>query len=115
MTRQFVVVLLILVGGATTAFAGDRDQPRRQEPPGRFCVPGMRPVTSARAAIRIAKTALIAIYGAASIARQNPFRAVLKDGLWIVRGAPRRLQRGGGAEVKIDRCDGVVVDIARGK
>jgi hypothetical protein len=37
------------------------------------------------------------------------------DELWIVRGTLPKNRVGGVAQVKIDRCDGVVVDITHGK
>lgn len=73
--------------------------------------PHPAPVQSAQAAIKIAVAAWKPIYGEANIARQQPYRATLKDGEWHVGGSLPPDVLGGTAYAVIAQKDGQVLRI----
>lgn len=66
-------------------------------------------------AIRIARAVWIPIYGEAAIARQAPYHAVLKDGVWTVTGSLPKGMLGGVALAEISKADGTVLRVSHGK
>jgi hypothetical protein len=66
-------------------------------------------------AIRIAVAVWEPIYGAESIAGQQPYVAVLKDGVWSVHGSLPENFLGGVAEADIAQADGRVLRVIHGK
>lgn len=73
------------------------------------------PVLDEKTAIAVAVAAWVPVYGEAQIAREKPYRAELKDGIWHVYGylSPHKL--GGVAEATISKSDGKILSIKHGK
>ena len=71
--------------------------------------PAEGPVPTQAAAISIAVKLWSPIYGADRIAKEKPYQATLKDGVWTVVGSIPRGAVGGAAVLKIRRSDGKVL------
>ena len=76
-------------------------------------------VPDAVTAIKIAEAVLVPIYGEKVINEENPLKAVLKDGVWIVEGTLHcpEGQRclGGVALIEISKDDGKILRVSHGK
>ena len=73
-------------------------------------------VPDASVAVRIAEAIWIPIYGEAKIKSEKPFKAVLENGIWKVRGTfHNRFNKGGVAEAEIAKDDGRIVAVSHGK
>lgn len=66
-------------------------------------------------AITLAETILKPIYGEENINRQKPFKAVLKNNIWIVTGTLGEGLMGGVAIIEITKKDAKVVRVIHGK
>jgi len=66
-------------------------------------------VPNEETAIAIAEAVLIPVYGKEKIISERPFTAVLKEGVWIVRGHLDSGMLGGVAEVRISKEDGRIL------
>ena len=66
-------------------------------------------------AIKIAVAVWEPIYGADNIARQTPFHAPVKDGVWTVTGSLPKHMVGGVALAEIAKTDGRILRISHGK
>ena len=71
-------------------------------------------VPDEQTAISIAVAAWIPIYGKKQIEKQKPYKAVLKDGVWLVTGTLKHAV-GGTAEARIAKADGRILGISHGK
>lgn len=71
-------------------------------------------VSDAATAIKIAEAVLIPIYGEKIIAAEKPFKAELKDNVWIVEGTLHSA-RGGVAVIEISKDDGAILRVSHGK
>jgi hypothetical protein len=69
-------------------------------------------VSDAEAAIRIALDALEPTYGQARIENEQPFRAWLMDGVWIVEGTFPAGKLGRPARVEVLQRDGAVIGVS---
>jgi hypothetical protein len=118
MTRRLLVTLLLLSCATglpvlTVHAEGADGQPAAKQracPRGIPLGPGYVP--DARTAIRLAKSVL---RDARTPYRRKRFKAFLKDRVWTVSVQAARRQTGGSAEIKIDQCDGGVLDVRHGK
>lgn len=72
-------------------------------------------VPDAATAIRIAVAVWNPIYGEKQIASEAPYRAALKDGVWIVEGSLPKGYVGGVAIAEISKDDAAVRRISHGK
>ena len=66
-------------------------------------------------AIKIAVAVWEPIYGKASIARQSPYTATLKDGVWVVTGTLPERMLGGVALAEISKEQGAVLRVSHGR
>jgi hypothetical protein len=71
--------------------------------------PDQGPVPTEAAAIGIAIKLWSPIYGPDHIAREKPYHATLKRGVWTVMGSIPRRAVGGAAVLKIRQSDGKVL------
>ena len=105
------LVLFFVAGCSTVRYCmTDRKEPQ----------PGSPVVPDETTAVRISEAVLIASYGEGKIKSERPFRAVLSNGVWYVRGSLPRLFRtlggkGGVASAEINMEDGRVLRIHHGK
>ena len=81
-----------------------RGAPRMPQP-----LPKQGPVPTVAAAISIAVKLWSPIYGAEHIARERPYYALLKNGIWTVHGSLPPRTAGGTAILKIRKSDGAVL------
>jgi hypothetical protein len=65
--------------------------------------------------VRIARKALINIYGKEVVRQEEPFSAMLYKGNWIVTGTLPKGWVGGVAQVIIGRADGCIIHIEHGQ
>lgn len=72
-------------------------------------------VPDAATAIRIAVAVWNPIYGEKQIASEAPYRAVLKDGVWIVEGSLPKGHIGGVAIAEISKDNAAVRRVSHGK
>ena len=72
-------------------------------------------VPNEETAIKIALAVWEPIYGAGNIARQAPYTAELKDGVWIVQGTLPKNVAGGTAVAAISKKDGTILQVFHGK
>jgi NTF2 fold immunity protein len=70
-------------------------------------------VPDAKTAVAIALAVFKPIFSQATIKKQSPFTAELKDDVWLVYGTVVGL--GGTAEAEISRKDGRIIRIGHGK
>ena len=66
-------------------------------------------------AIKIALAVWAPIYGAAKIAGEKPYHAVLHRGVWTVTGSLLPQMKGGVALAQISKEDGRIIRISHGK
>ena len=71
-------------------------------------------VPDEQTAIAIAVAVWIPIYGKENIARQTPYQAKLKEGIWYVTGSVST-QKGGAASAEIQKTDAKVLRVSHGK
>jgi len=72
-------------------------------------------VPTAETAIAIAVAVFKPIYGAESIASQQPFHATLRAGVWHVSGSLPAGMRGGTAQAEVNRKDGRILRVWHSK
>jgi hypothetical protein len=72
-------------------------------------------VPDAVTAIKIAVAVWEPIYGAAAIAEEKPYHAVLRDGVWVVEGSLPEGFAGGVAIAEIAKDDGRILRVDHGK
>jgi len=72
-------------------------------------------VPDEKTAINIAIAVWEPIYGVEKIAKEKPFRAALKNGVWYVNGSLPEGRLGGVAEAEIAKDDGRILRISHGK
>src|SRR5262245_30141700 len=72
-------------------------------------------VPDQQTAIRIAVAIWEPIYGHEQIERQKPYRATLKDGVWVVEGSLPKGWVGGVALAEISKKDGRILRVSHGK
>ena len=97
---NFLVAFMILA--ATVARAGD------PAPPDGF-------VPNEKIAIVIAVTVWSRLYGEKMIKAEQPYKAVLKNGVWHVEGTLPPGVTGGVAEIDIAKADGKILKVNHGK
>ena len=110
-SRTTLLLTLAVLLAACTATPGSRLGPN----PDFSRMPRGGLVADAETAIRIAIAVWEPIYGKDEIQGQQPFRATLKDGVWIVRGSLPAGWVGGVAEVEIAQSDARILKLAHGK
>ena len=66
-------------------------------------------------AIRIAEAIWIPIYGEEKINSEKPFKAILRDGIWIVEGSLPEGFIGGMALAEIAQKDGRIIRVSHGQ
>lgn len=72
-------------------------------------------VPDERTAVRIAEAVLIPIYGEQQVARERPYQASLRNGVWIILGSLPKNVLGGVAKVEISKKNGCVLSVIHGK
>jgi len=77
--------------------------------------PGEGYVPDAATAVKIAVAIWEPIYGVATIAREKPYRAALRDGIWVVEGSLPDGFVGGVAIAEIAKDDGRILRVSHGK
>jgi hypothetical protein len=65
----------------------------------------------AQTAIKIAEAVLAPIYGEEHIQNERPFRASLKNGVWVVTGTLPKNEKGGAAVASISKDTGGVLGV----
>jgi hypothetical protein len=105
MVPKALLTVIALVAMISGAIAGD-DQ----------LVPAAGFVPNAETAIRIAEAVWVPIYGEKLIASEKPFKATLRDDVWIVTGADLpEGSLGGVAEAHISKRDGRILRVVHGQ
>jgi NTF2 fold immunity protein len=66
-------------------------------------------------AIKIAVAVWEPVYGKEKIAEQAPYKAALKNGVWLVTGSLPARTLGGVAIAEINKEDGMVLRVSHGK
>jgi NTF2 fold immunity protein len=99
---------LFLTASATATRAKAEGKKRSPKPPSGF-------VPDESTAIKIALAVWEPIYGKSEIAEQAPYRASLKDGVWVVSGSLPVGSLGGTAIAEIAKEDGRVLRVSHGK
>jgi hypothetical protein len=91
---------------------------RHPKPPEPESGPGFRPkdgfVPNEHTAVRIAEAVLIPIYGEKEVRSERPFKAVLANGVWTVRGTLPPNFMGGTAVVRMAKSDGRIFFMIHG-
>jgi hypothetical protein len=77
--------------------------------------PGTSYVPDAATAIKIAIAVWEPIYGAAHIAGERPYHAVLRNKIWTVEGSMPKNILGGVAVAEISKDDGRILRVSHGK
>lgn len=73
-------------------------------------------VPNAETAINVAEAVLTPIYGEEVIKKEKPFKARLKNEIWIVSGSmPSGLTLGGVSHVKISKQNGAILLVTHGQ
>ena len=72
-------------------------------------------VPDAQTAIKIAEAVFIPIYGEENIKNERPFRATLKNGIWIVTGTLPGETLGGSAVASIAKDTGRIIGVGHYK
>jgi len=72
-------------------------------------------VPDAQTAIKIAEAILAPIYGEENIQNERPFRASLKNGVWVVTGTLPKNEKGGSAVAGISKDTGCVLGMTHYK
>jgi len=72
-------------------------------------------VPDTQTAIKIAEAILAPIYGEENIQNERPFRAALKNGVWIVTGTLPKNVAGGSAVASISKDTGCVLGVTHYK
>lgn len=72
-------------------------------------------VPDAATAVKIAVAIWEPIYGSATIAKEKPYRAALRDGVWVVEGSLPDGFVGGVAIAEIAKDDGRILRVSHGK
>lgn len=107
MKKTFIYSVSLLALFSTVIFAQD-ERPHNYMPPSGY-------VPDAQTAIRIAEAVWEPIYGKEKIASERPFRATLKNGVWIVEGSLPSGMTGGVAIAEISKKDAKVLRVSHGK
>ncbi|MEM7312170.1 MAG: NTF2 fold immunity protein, partial [Planctomycetota bacterium] len=103
--------MIFRVALAVVTFVALTSAARATEP----FVPDTGVVPNAETAIRIAEAVWIPIYGKDLIASEKPFKAVMRDDVWIVTGADLPAGAlGGVAEAHISKRDGRIIRVSHG-
>lgn len=77
--------------------------------------PGDGFVPDAETAVRVAEAILGRIFGEDILAPQRPFRVMLRDGRWIIKGSIPEHALGGVAHIEISQGDGRILRVAHGE
>ena len=72
-------------------------------------------VPDSSTAVRIAEAVWIPIYGEEQIARERPFSATLRNGVWTVGGSLPKGQAGGVAVAEISKRTGRIIRVSHGR
>ena len=72
-------------------------------------------VPDEKTAIRIAEAVWAPIYGEEQVAKERPFKAHLKGGIWTVEGTLPTGRDGGVAVAEIRKADGKIIRVSHGK
>ncbi len=99
-----------------TAIAAPQHKMQRTQMSNGFVIPKEGFVPTAQAAISIAEAVLVPVYGEQVVTSERPFKAVLSEGVWIIRGSvpcdhpPAGAECPGGvAEVRISKRVGSII------
>lgn len=106
MKRYAAILLVLIIGSALPAFA--EETVHSYKPPSGY-------VPDADTAIRIAVAVWKPIYGRDNIEARKPYRASLRNGVWLVEGALPRGKKGGGPLAEISKADATVLRVSHGK
>jgi len=108
--KAIVAVILLLLYFASSEILLGQEAKRHSYKPAFGYVP------NEETAIKIAVAVWTQIYGKAQIEKEEPYKAVLRDGIWYVSGSlPSGNAVGGVAEAEISKDDGRILRISHGK
>lgn len=93
---------------ASTVTSAEQSTPHSVVPPEGY-------VPNAEAAIQIAVAVWGPIYGAEKIEREKPYRASLRNDVWVVEGSLPAQRLGGVAIAEISKKDGRILRVSHGK
>jgi hypothetical protein len=103
---RWLIAVFITVAVAVTGLSLDAAEAERESlAPERGFVPDSRTV------VRIAEAVWIPIYGERQIAREKPFKAVLRGDTWFVSGTLPARHVGGTAIAEIAKRDGRILRV----
>lgn len=108
--RKLMLLFLCSVclwGGASVATTNQEEKFNYAPPAG--------VVPDEATAIRIAEAILFPIYGEDKIISERPFKANLREGVWVVVGTLPSEMHGGVAEVEISKTNGAIMRISHGQ
>jgi len=66
-------------------------------------------------AVAISVAVWVAIYGKERIEEKKPYKAILKDGIWYVKGSIPHGRKGGVPEAEISKDNGRILRVSHGK
>ena len=102
-----IACVITLTFGFVALFAADEDKHNYK--------PRTGYVPDAATAIKIAIAVWEPIYGAAHIAGERPYHALLRDEIWTVEGSLPKNTLGGVAVAEISKDDGRILRVSHGK
>lgn len=106
MKRYVPVLFALMIGNALPALAGETAHSYK---------PASGYVPDAETAIRIAVAIWEPIYGRERIEAERPYRASLRNGVWVVEGTLLPGTLGGVAVAEISKADATVLRVSHGK
>jgi hypothetical protein len=116
--RSFVLAALAAIASSNRLGAQRKQVQPYPTPPGPEEGPSIRPkegfVPNEQTAVRIAEAVLIPIYGEENVRSERPFKAVLANGVWTVRGHLPPNMLGGSAVVRLAKADGQILFVIHG-
>jgi hypothetical protein len=108
MSKRALIIAITLLLFAPWAYS--------QPPIAHNYKPAQGYVPDAATAIKIAVAVWEPIYGEENISQQEPYTAVLVNGIWIVEGTlPQQYNLGGVAVAELAKDDGRILRVSHGK
>lgn len=112
--KNFLCAVLNGCIAATLIWSTTYAQPSKAEQISKY-VPKDGFVPDAKTAIRIAVAVWSPIYGEKKIQREKPYKAKLKNGVWLVEGSLPKGYLGGVAYASISKRDGRILNVIHTK
>jgi len=80
-----------------------------------YAIPTSGYIPNKETAIQVAIAILSPIYGVEHIKKNTPFKAVLKNNIWIVTGSLPKIMPGGVPIIKINKMTAEIISVSHGK